>query len=83
MNDDELDELILGRLRHRCVQATETGDRTITSADLAAFFNEPEVRVRDRLKALATEGRAKESTAAPDRWMIVLTSDPRAHDTDS
>ncbi|MFI4978077.1 MAG: hypothetical protein ACHQC8_05315 [Solirubrobacterales bacterium] len=75
MNDDELDELILGRLRQRRGQATETADRTLTSADLAVFFNEPEERVRDRLRALAAEGRVKESTAAPDRWMIVIAGE--------
>jgi hypothetical protein len=81
MNDDELDDLILSRLRQRRGQdaAGETPDRTLSGADLAVFFNEPESRVQDRLRALAAEGRVKESTAAPDRWMIVLTSDPRRH----
>jgi hypothetical protein len=27
--------------------------------------------------------RSSITAAAPDRWMIVLTSDPRDHDTDS
>lgn len=45
-------------------------------ADLATFFNEPESRIQDRLRALAEQGQVKESTAAPDRWMIVLASDP-------
>ena len=70
MNDDELDELMLGRLRQRRVQAAQTGDRTLSSADLAAFFNEPETRVQDRLKSLAAEGRVKESTAVPDRRLL-------------
>ena len=39
-------------------------------ADLAASFNEFESRVVPRLVALANEGRIKESTAAPERWMI-------------
>ncbi len=46
MNDEELDELILGRLRQRVAHATNTGDRTYSSADLAAFFNEPRARVK-------------------------------------
>jgi hypothetical protein len=84
MNDEELDDLILGRLRQRRGQdeAGETGGRTLSAADLAAFFNEPESRIQDRLRALAAGGRVNESTAAPDRWMIVLTSDPCDHDTD-
>lgn len=85
MNDEELDDLILGRLRQRRGQddAGEISGRTLSAADLAAFFNEPESRIQDRLRALAAGGRVNESTAAPDRWMIVLTSDPRDHDTDS
>jgi hypothetical protein len=85
MNDDELDDLILGRLRQRRGQdATRaTGDRTLSAADLAAFFNEPESHIQDRLRALAEQGRVKESAAVPDRWMIVLTSDPPDDDTDS
>ena len=72
MNDDELDELILGRLRQRA-QVAEVANRTLSSSDLAVFFNEPEARVQDRLNALAAEGLVKESTAAPDRSMIALT----------
>jgi hypothetical protein len=75
VNDDELDELILGRLRQRRTQAKDTGDRTNSSRDLAMFFDEPEARVHSRLNALAAEGRARESTAAPDRWMILLAGD--------
>jgi hypothetical protein len=77
MNDEELDDLILGRLRQRRGQdeAGETSGRTLSAVDLAAFFNEPESRIRDRLRALAAGGRVNESVAAPDRWMIVLTSD--------
>lgn len=74
MNDDEIDELILSRLRQR--RGQESGDRTLSAADLATFFNEPESRIQDRLKALAEQGQVKESAAAPDRWMIVLVNDP-------
>jgi hypothetical protein len=34
------------------------------------FFNEPENRVKARVRVLAPAGKIKESTAAPDRWMI-------------
>jgi len=44
-------------------------------------FNEPESRIQDRLHVLAAEGRIAESAAAPNRWMIVFTSDD--DDTDS
>lgn len=81
MSDEEIDELILSRLRQR--RGQQPADRTVSAADLAAFFNEPEPRIQDRLRALADEGLITESTAAPDRWMIVLTSDPCDHDTDS
>jgi hypothetical protein len=37
---------------------------------LAASFNEPVSRVEARVLALASEGRIKESAAAPGRWMI-------------
>jgi hypothetical protein len=72
MDDHELDELILGRLRHRRqkTDAGELSDATQSAADLAAFFNEPEASVEDRLRGLASEGRIVESVAAPDRWMI-------------
>ena len=72
MTDDELDELILSRLRNRLEQAArlEVSAATQSPADLAASFNESESRVVPRLVALANEGRIKESTAAPERWMI-------------
>ncbi len=65
MGDDELDELILGRLRQRRGNDGATGDRTLSAAYLAVFFNEPELRVQRRLIALAAEGRVRESAAAP------------------
>jgi len=74
MNDEELDELILSRLRQR--RGQETGDRTLSTADLATFFNEPESRIQGRFRVLAEQGLVKESAAAPDRWMIVLSDDP-------
>jgi len=57
MTDEELDELILSRLRNRATQS---------ATDLAASFNEPEARVL----ALASKGRIEESGAMPGRWMI-------------
>jgi hypothetical protein len=80
VSDEELDELILSRLRQRRAQdaADETRDRAVSAADLAAFFNEPQARLQDRLRALAELGLVRESGAMPDCWMIVLTSDPRA-----
>lgn len=39
MDDEEIDELILSRLRQR--RSEETADPTASAADLAAFFNEP------------------------------------------
>jgi len=80
MDDEEIDELILSRLRQR--RRLETADRTVSAADFAAFFNEPESRIQGRLRALADQGLIRESADAPDRWMIVLTSDPCDHDTD-
>jgi hypothetical protein len=74
MDDEEIDELILSRLQQRRRQ--ETADRAVSAADLAAFFNEPEPRIQHRLRALADQGLITESAAAPDRWMIVLASDP-------
>jgi len=76
MSDEELDELILSRLRKRRVQAdvAEIGEPSQSASDMAAFFNEPESRIQDRLRDLAADGRIVESAAAPDRWMIVLTS---------
>ncbi len=73
MNDEEIDELILSRLRQR--RGQDASDRTLSAADLATFFNEPESRIQDRLRALTEQGLVKESAAAPDRWMIVLASD--------
>jgi hypothetical protein len=72
MTDDELDELILGRLRNRWEHAArvEVSAATQSPADLATSFNEPESRVEERIQVLASEGRIKESTAAPGRWMI-------------
>jgi hypothetical protein len=61
MTDEELDELILSRLRNRATQS---------ATDLAASFNEPEPRVEARVLALASEGRIEESAAMPGRWMI-------------
>jgi hypothetical protein len=73
MNDEELDELILSRLRSRLEQAerNERNDATQSPTDMAASFNEPEARVETRVLVLASEGRVKESAAAPGRWMIV------------
>ena len=72
MTDEELDELILGRLRNRreAAHASLTAAATQSPADLAASFNEPESRVEARILVLASEGRIKESEAAPGRWMI-------------
>jgi hypothetical protein len=80
VSDEELDELILSRLRQRRAQdaAGERHDRAVSAADLAASFDEPEARLQDRLSALAKQDLVRESGAAPDRWMIVLTNDPRA-----
>lgn len=58
MNDEELDDLILSRLRQR--------SRALSAADLAAFFNEPESRVEDRLRSLAANRQVKESSTLPD-----------------
>jgi hypothetical protein len=77
-HDEEIDELILSRLRQR--RAQQAGDRTASAADLVTFFNEPEPRIQNRLRALADQGLIKESAAAPDRWMIVLASDPSDDD---
>lgn len=70
MSDDELDELILGRLRNRRQAARANAAAAQSAADLAASFNEPESRVEERIRALATEGRITESDAAPGRWLI-------------
>ena len=49
MNDEEIDELILGRLRQLRGQdeAGETSGRTVRAADLAAFFNELDALAED------------------------------------
>jgi hypothetical protein len=72
MTEDELDELILSRLRSRWEQAAraEISAATQSSADLATSFNESEGRLEARILVLASEGRIKESSAAPGRWMI-------------
>lgn len=74
MTDDELDELILGRLRARLEQMVrnELGDATQSPADMAASFNEPETRIEGRVQALAGEGRITESAALPGRWMLAV-----------
>lgn len=78
MNDGELDVLILGRLETRRSQDDEgeASGRTVSTADLSAFFHEPEARIQSRLRVLAAEGRIAESVAAPDRWMLVRAGDP-------
>jgi hypothetical protein len=72
MTDEELDELILSRLRNRRQQTrrNELHAATQSPTDLAASFNEPEPRVEARVLALADEGRIEESAALPGRWMI-------------
>jgi hypothetical protein len=72
MTDDEVDELILSRLRARRQQTArnELSDATQSSADMAASFNEPEARVEARVLVLAGKGRIKESAASPGRWML-------------
>jgi hypothetical protein len=69
MSDEELDELILSRLRIRREQfgRNELSDTTQSTTDLAASFNEPEPRVEARVLQLATEERIKESSALPGR----------------
>jgi hypothetical protein len=72
MTDEELDELILSRLRNRReqIERNELSDATQSPTDMAASFNEPEARVEARVLVLASESRIKESAAAPGRWMI-------------
>ncbi|HTU78585.1 MAG TPA: hypothetical protein VMF09_07480 [Solirubrobacteraceae bacterium] len=72
MTDEELDELILSRLRNRRERAarSEIGDATQSPADMAACFNEPETRIEERVRVLAGETRIRESAAAPNRWML-------------
>jgi hypothetical protein len=67
MNDDEIDDLILGRLQQRTLSAT----------DLADFFNERIMHSRPT-SSLADQGRIKESNTAHDRWVISLLSDDAA-----
>jgi len=72
ITDEELDELILARLRNRwdAARANSASASTLTTADLASSFNEPEDRVDERIRVLVSEGRIAESEAAPGRWMI-------------
>jgi hypothetical protein len=71
MTDEELDELILDRLRSRRAAArAEISAATQSPADLATSFNEPESHVEARIQALAGKGRIMESAAAPGRWTI-------------
>ncbi|MGA9313210.1 MAG: hypothetical protein WBV77_01135 [Solirubrobacteraceae bacterium] len=72
MSDEELDELILSRLRNRREQfgRNELTDATQSTTDLAASFNEPEPRVEARVLQLAAEHRIEESPALPGRWML-------------
>lgn len=73
ITNEELDELILGRLRNRreAANVNLASAATQSPADLAASFNEPEDRVDERIRVLASEARIKESEAAPGRWMLV------------
>jgi hypothetical protein len=77
VTDEELDELILSRLRDRREQTerNELHDATQSPTDLAASFNEPEARVEARILMLAGEGRIVESAALPGRWMIAASGD--------
>ncbi len=72
MTDEELDELILSRLRSRREQTElgELGDATQSTTNMATAFNEPDARVEARVLVLAGEGRIKESAAVPGRWML-------------
>jgi hypothetical protein len=78
MSDEELDELILSRLRSRREQfgRNELHDATQSPTDLAASFIEPEARVEARILVLASGGRIVESAAVPGRWMIAVSGDP-------
>jgi hypothetical protein len=73
ITDEELDELILGRLRNRreAAHANLAAAATQSSGDLDSSFNESEDRVDERVRVLVSEGRIRESEAAPGRWMIV------------
>lgn len=72
ITDEELDGLILSRLRNRweAANANLTPAATQSPSDLAASFNEAEDRVEERIRVLAREGRIQESEAAPGRWLI-------------
>jgi hypothetical protein len=80
MDDEEIDELILSRLRqHRAQQSggpdrERGGPRHLLQRARTPY---PEPRIQNRLRALADQGLIKESAAAPDRWMIVVASDPQ------
>ncbi len=67
MTDEELDELILSRLCSRREQAelSELGDATQSTTDMAAAFNEPDVRVDARVLVLAGEGRIRSPLPHP------------------
>ena len=77
MDDDDLDEPIPGPPATPPKQdAGDRTDRIVRAADLAVFFTEPEPRIRARLQVLVGQRRVRESSAAPDRWMIVLEGSP-------
>ncbi|MBA3807590.1 MAG: hypothetical protein H0X28_04220 [Solirubrobacterales bacterium] len=61
MNDDELDQLIVARLRQRRGQDDrgETSGRTLSAADLAVFFNEPEPAFKTDFESSPRMGRSK------------------------
>jgi len=69
MDDEEIDELILSRLRQR--RAQQAGARTASAADLATFFNEPEPRCTERCSqprpglAASTAHATRRSRSAP------------------
>jgi hypothetical protein len=77
MTDEELDELILRRLRSRAEQfkRSELQDATQSPTDLAASFNEPEARIDARIALLASEDRIVESASSPGRWRITVSDD--------
>jgi hypothetical protein len=72
MNDEELDELIVSRLRNRLEQTAgnEFSDATQSASDLASSFNEPETRIEARILALANRGRITQSPTMPGRWTL-------------
>jgi hypothetical protein len=77
MNDEELDELIVSRLRNRLEQTggSEFSDATQSASDLASSFNEPEIRIEARIIALASQGRITQSPAMPGRWALPQASE--------